>query len=72
MPLNLSETVRFLKFKTKKFAFCLIKLIKLKKKYHSGIYTEGCFVLAEGNLVDGMFDVKALGFPPAEIESISR
>ncbi|RNA33724.1 DNA polymerase epsilon subunit 2 isoform X1, partial [Brachionus plicatilis] len=41
-------------------------------KYHSGIYTEGCFVLAEGNLVDGIFEVKALGFPPAEFESTSR
>jgi DNA polymerase epsilon subunit 2 len=42
------------------------------KKYHSGIYTEGCFVLAEGNLIDGVFEVKALGFPPAEVESITR
>lgn len=41
-------------------------------KYHNGIYTEGCFVLAEGCLNDGVFDVKALGFPPAEIESITR
>lgn len=41
-------------------------------KYHNGIYTEGCFVLAEGCLVDGIFEVKALGFPPAEVESITR
>lgn len=41
-------------------------------KYHSGVYTEGCFVLAEGNLVDGLFEVKALGFPPAEIETTTR
>jgi len=41
-------------------------------KYHSGIYTEGCFVLAEGCLLDGVFHVKALGFPPAEVESVTR
>jgi len=41
-------------------------------KYHNGIYTEGCFVLAEGSLIDGLFEVKALGFPPAEMESITR
>ncbi len=41
-------------------------------KYHSGIYTEGCFVLAEGCLVDGVFQVRALGFPPAEVESVTR
>jgi DNA polymerase epsilon subunit 2 len=41
-------------------------------KYHSGVYTEGSFVLAEGNLVDGLFEVKALGFPPAEQESVTR
>ncbi len=29
-------------------------------------------MLAEGNLVDGLFEVKAVGFPPAELESISR
>jgi len=41
-------------------------------KYHNGIYTEGCFVLAEGILCDGVFEVKALGFPPAELESVTR
>lgn len=41
-------------------------------KYHNGIYTEGCFVLAEGILEDGVFNVKALGFPPAEVESTTR
>jgi hypothetical protein len=29
-------------------------------------------VLAEGVLEDGIFNVKALGFPPAEIESTTR
>ena len=49
-----------------------IKLLNNFQKYHSGVYTEGSFVLAEGSLVDGVFEVKALGFPPAELESTTR
>lgn len=49
-----------------------LPLSLIETKYHNGIYTEGCFVLAEGCLVDGIFEVKALGFPPAEVESVTR
>lgn len=28
--------------------------------------------MAEGSLIDGIFEVKALGFPPAESESVTR
>ncbi len=29
-------------------------------------------MLAEGSLIDGIFEVKAIGFPPAEFETVSR
>ena len=33
----------------------------------SGLYTENCIVVAEGEVrKDGVFEVRALGFPPAE------
>lgn len=41
-------------------------------QYHSGLYCEGCFVLAEGNYGDGRFSVAGLGFPPPEASSSSR
>ena len=31
-----------------------------------GMFTENCVVLAEGVLVDGVFAVKAMGFPPPQ------
>jgi len=37
-----------------------------------GLYTEGCMVLAEGQMVDGRFHVRALGFPPPENPAQSR
>lgn len=40
--------------------------------FHTGLYTENCFVLAEGTYEDGVFHVKALGFPPAEPGSVTR
>lgn len=41
-------------------------------KFHSGLYTEGAFVLAEGSYNDGVLKVSGLGFPPPEPASSSR
>ncbi|XP_062501135.1 DNA polymerase epsilon subunit 2-like [Corticium candelabrum] len=40
--------------------------------FHTGIFTEYCFVLAEGMYDDGIFHVSALGFPPAEASKATR
>ena len=32
----------------------------------------GVFVLAEGSLIEGVFEVKGIGFPPPELESTTR
>lgn len=40
--------------------------------FHSGLFCEGCFVLAEGIYYDGMMKVSALGFPPPELATSSR
>lgn len=50
----------------------MIFFFSFQKKYHNGIYTEGCFVLAEGQFEDGVFSVRALGLPPPESESLTR
>ncbi|XP_075221460.1 DNA polymerase epsilon subunit 2 [Lycorma delicatula] len=41
-------------------------------KYHTGFYTENCFVLAEGSYKDEVFNVDSIGFPPTEPASVSR
>lgn len=41
-------------------------------KYHSGLYTEGAFMLAEGSYNDGILKVSGMGFPPPEAASSSR
>jgi DNA polymerase epsilon subunit 2 len=41
-------------------------------KFHSGLYMEGAFMLAEGTYNDGVLKVSGLGFPPAESPSSSR
>lgn len=41
-------------------------------KFHSGLYTEGAFMLAEGTFNDGVLKVSGLGFPPPEAASSSR
>lgn len=41
-------------------------------KFHSGLYTEGAFMLAEGTFNDGVLKVSGLGFPPPEASSSSR
>ncbi|KAK1160687.1 DNA polymerase epsilon subunit 2-like [Acipenser oxyrinchus oxyrinchus] len=41
-------------------------------QFHSGLYTEACFVLAEGWYEDAVFHVNAFGFPPTEPSSKTR
>ncbi|XP_021118270.1 DNA polymerase epsilon subunit 2 isoform X1 [Heterocephalus glaber] len=43
-----------------------------KAQFHSGLYTEACFVLAEGWFEDQVFHVNAFGFPPTEPSSTTR
>lgn len=38
----------------------------------SGFFTETCFVLALGSMVEGIFKVKELAHPPSESFDISR
>nr|DBA14529.1 TPA: hypothetical protein GDO54_005484 [Pyxicephalus adspersus] len=40
--------------------------------FHSGLYTESCFVLAEGWYEDKIFHVNAFGFPPTEPSNTTR
>ncbi|XP_065315524.1 DNA polymerase epsilon subunit 2-like [Gordionus sp. m RMFG-2023] len=49
-----------------------IKLDISETIWHDGIFTEYCFVLAEGYVMDNIFQAYAIGFPPAESEAISR
>lgn len=41
-------------------------------KFHSGLYTEGAFMLADGTYNDGVLKVSGLGFPPPEASASSR
>uniref|UniRef100_A0A672HCP5 DNA polymerase II subunit 2 n=1 Tax=Salarias fasciatus TaxID=181472 RepID=A0A672HCP5_SALFA len=41
-------------------------------KFHNGLYTESCFVLAEGWYEDSVFHVNGFGFPPTELSSGTR
>uniref|UniRef100_A0A8D3BAG4 DNA polymerase epsilon subunit n=1 Tax=Scophthalmus maximus TaxID=52904 RepID=A0A8D3BAG4_SCOMX len=41
-------------------------------KFHNGLYTESCFVLAEGWYEDSVFHVNGFGFPPTEPSSATR
>jgi len=43
-----------------------------KTVFHNGIFTENCFVLAEGSYDDQIFHVTALGFPPIETAKMTR
>ncbi|KAL2099287.1 hypothetical protein ACEWY4_005767 [Coilia grayii] len=43
-----------------------------KAQFHSGLYTESCFVLAEGWYEDSVFHVNAFGFPPTEPSATTR
>jgi len=50
----------------------VVQLDLTETKFHTGLYTENCFVLAEGWYDDNVFHVLALGFPPAEPSSTTR
>uniref|UniRef100_A0A452QG15 DNA polymerase epsilon subunit n=1 Tax=Ursus americanus TaxID=9643 RepID=A0A452QG15_URSAM len=50
----------------------VLGMITQLKEFHSGLYTESCFVLAEGWFEDGVFHVNAFGFPPTEPSSTTR
>jgi DNA polymerase epsilon subunit 2 len=50
----------------------VVKVDLSETKFHTGLYTENCFVLAEGWYDDGVFHVMALGFPPAETSQTTR
>ncbi|TKS86734.1 DNA polymerase epsilon subunit 2 [Collichthys lucidus] len=41
-------------------------------QFHNGLYTESCFVLAEGWYEDSVFHVNGFGFPPTEPSSGTR
>uniref|UniRef100_A0A8C7Y5Z1 DNA polymerase II subunit 2 n=1 Tax=Oryzias sinensis TaxID=183150 RepID=A0A8C7Y5Z1_9TELE len=41
-------------------------------KFHNGLYTESCFVLAEGWYEDSVLHVNGFGFPPTEPSSATR
>ncbi|XP_068948073.1 DNA polymerase epsilon subunit 2 isoform X1 [Petaurus breviceps papuanus] len=49
-----------------------VQLNLSKAQFHSGLYTESCFVLAEGWFEDQVFHVNAFGFPPIEPSSTTR
>ncbi|XP_036110143.1 DNA polymerase epsilon subunit 2 isoform X3 [Molossus molossus] len=49
-----------------------VQLDLSKAQFHSGLYTESCFVLAEGWFEDQLFHVNAFGFPPTEPSSTTR
>ncbi|XP_017569299.1 DNA polymerase epsilon subunit 2 isoform X1 [Pygocentrus nattereri] len=49
-----------------------VQLNLSKAQFHSGLYTESCFVLAEGWYEDSVFHVTAFGFPPIEPSSTTR
>ncbi|XP_012867681.1 PREDICTED: DNA polymerase epsilon subunit 2 [Dipodomys ordii] len=49
-----------------------VQLDLSKAQFHSGLYTEACFVLAEGWFEDHVFHVNAFGFPPTEPSSTTR
>lgn len=40
--------------------------------FHTGLYTENCFVLAEGSYEDKVFHITAIGLPPPEPAHMSR
>ncbi|ROL51276.1 DNA polymerase epsilon subunit 2 [Anabarilius grahami] len=50
----------------------VLGMISQLKEFHSGLYTESCFVLAEGWYEDSVFHVNAFGFPPTEPSSFTR
>eukprot|EP00094_Tigriopus_californicus_P009484 TCALIF_09146-PA protein Name:"Similar to POLE2 DNA polymerase epsilon subunit 2 (Homo sapiens)" AED:0.02 eAED:0.02 QI:0/0/0/0.75/1/1/4/0/457 len=50
----------------------VITLDLSETKFHTGLYTENCFVLLEGWYDEEVFHGTAMGFPPAETSETSR
>ncbi|CAJ0953394.1 unnamed protein product [Ranitomeya imitator] len=50
----------------------VLGMITQLKEFHSGLYTESCFVLAEGWYEDKVFHINAFGFPPTEPSNTTR
>uniref|UniRef100_A0A8C1TSL6 DNA polymerase II subunit 2 n=1 Tax=Cyprinus carpio TaxID=7962 RepID=A0A8C1TSL6_CYPCA len=46
--------------------------LNISKVLRFGLYTESCFVLAEGWYEDSVFHINAFGFPPTEPSSFTR
>jgi len=40
--------------------------------FHPGFYFENCFVLVEGQIDDGIFNVSGIGLPPPESAQNTR
>ncbi|XP_013387927.1 DNA polymerase epsilon subunit 2 [Lingula anatina] len=49
-----------------------VQLDLTKANFHTGLFTENCFVLAEGWYDDSIFHVNAFGFPPPEPSKTTR
>lgn len=49
----------------------LPKSLTTVQNFHTGLFTENCFVLAEGWYED-VFHVNAFGFPPPEPAKVTR
>ncbi|CAL8111184.1 unnamed protein product [Orchesella dallaii] len=49
-----------------------VELDLSEAKFHTGLYTENCFVLAEGHYEDKIFHISAIGLPPPESASVTR
>jgi DNA polymerase epsilon subunit 2 len=70
VPLDISETVRFL---TEINAFQRRISSYLSQGPSEGLFTEGCFVLVEGEYTDDeVLVVIALGHPPSEKREVAR
>lgn len=50
----------------------VVKLDLKNVQFHSGLFCEGCYVLADGKYKDGILRVSGLGFPPPELANSSR
>ncbi|XP_022081483.1 DNA polymerase epsilon subunit 2-like isoform X2 [Acanthaster planci] len=49
-----------------------VQLDLSKAQFHTGLFTENCFVLAEGWYEDQVFHITAFGFPPPESAEATR
>ncbi|XP_033639912.1 DNA polymerase epsilon subunit 2-like isoform X2 [Asterias rubens] len=49
-----------------------VQLDLSEAQFHTGLFTENCFVLAEGWYEDKVFHINAFGFPPPELAESTR